>query len=192
MRRILILTWLCSILAISVFAQEPQTNRGSSTGVAYTMTVTATTRYVDGRTEAAYTAKRYASSSGTWRMLKIFASGKVEELFADPNHGLFKVDRQNNKMQRLHQHEGSQHSSHPHPVATEQTVILGHSVYVDRFDNGKVRVEIYRAPDLNNAVLKTVRQLEGRTEIAEVTEIKLGEPSEQNLKHPDFPTDNSE
>jgi hypothetical protein len=164
-------------LAIAAFAMQAQKPKPAKF-VPYTITWRMTERYNDGRVVDTYMEKRYYSSDGNWRGFSQSANGSRINRVGEAGSGVFIVDNKTKE-----KHFQSPFPGHPHDKPKESKnyarteTVLGYSVDVLRYEQGDKVHELYRAPDLNGDIIKTVYCDKDVTRTLEPVNIILGEPS---------------
>jgi hypothetical protein len=175
-QRILLGFFICET-ALAAFAMQARKEMPSPKFVPYTLTWRMRERYSDGRIVDTYMEKRYYSSDGNWHGFTQSATGSRMDRVGEAGRGVFIVD---SKTKEKHFH--SPFPGHPRDKPKESKdyvrteMVLGYSADVLKYEQGDKTHELYRAPDLNGDIIKTVYRDKDVTRTLEPLSIILGEP----------------
>lgn len=134
-------------------------------------------RIVDTYIVDTYMEKRYYSSDGNWYGFTQSATGARMDRVGEAGRGVFIVDSKT-KEKRFH----SPFPRHPRDKPKESKnyvrtgTVLGYSTDVLKYEQGDKTHELYRAPDLNGDIIKTVYRDKTLTRTLEPVSIIMGEP----------------
>lgn len=173
-RRILLAVFICggalAAFAVQAHKQQPKF-------VPYTIMWRMRVQYSDGRIVDTYIEKRYYSSDGNWRGFVQSAMGARIDRVGEAGRGVFIIDGKTKERRFQEPFPG-----HPHDKPKESKnyarteTVLGYTVDVLRYEQGDKTHELYRAPDLNGDIIKTVYRDKTVTRTLEPVSIVLGEP----------------
>ncbi|HVG28935.1 MAG TPA: hypothetical protein VM864_04370 [Pyrinomonadaceae bacterium] len=175
-RRILSGVLICAA-AITAFAMQARKEPRPPKFVPYTILWRMRERYVDGRIVDTYVERRSYSSDGNWRGFVQSAAGSRIDRVGEAGRGVFIVDGKS-KEKRFHWpypgHPRDKPKESKDYVRTE--IVLGYSADVLRYEQEGKTHELYRAPDLNGDIIKTVYRDKDVTRTLEPVSIIPGEP----------------
>jgi hypothetical protein len=152
----------------------------------YTLTWQVTIYDDKGNGTPVGTFVRYQSKTGSWRELRYFASGGVEEIFSDPYTGMYRVGQGKDNFRY---HGGGRTEPPPTPNAAltrssnqflREEVVQGYHVFVMKAGPGEVSV----ADALNHDPIRFVMPYDSRSvQVIEPVSIVEGEPPADKIKH---------
>jgi len=179
--------------SLAAFAQGPPASPDAArASIGYSAEYTATYQTDSREPQVVYKELRFVSSTGNWRSVQKHSGGKTVEKFAEIHNGLFLVDENEKKLIRLApytgvQKLGSEHENQGRSRFINSEQMLGFEVDVFRVETDQGTLVLYRAPKLNNHIVKVIRQGTNSTFTLFAISITLGEPSPESLSHPDYP-----
>jgi hypothetical protein len=174
-QRILLAVFVCAA-ALTAFAMQARKAPPPKV-VPYTILWRMREQYGDGRVVDTYVERRYYSSDGNWRGFVQSATGSRIDRVGEAGRGVFIVDAKTRE-KRFHSpfpgHPNDKPKESKNYVRTE--TVLGYSADVLKYEQGDKTHELYRAPDLNGDIIKTVYRDKTLTRTLEPVSIVLGEP----------------
>ena len=194
-KQVTVLTTLLLSMGVSTEAQIPP-SPASNSPVAYTLVLKGERHDARGVVTPMFTETLYRAGDGRFHSIKQFSETRSVETFGIPSTGILVADKVSHKL--LLKGPYSLVSPGDRPANAGQTAtssgatILGHNIEVVHLVRGERTIDLYKAPDLAGAVLKSVISYKGATYVTEAESIALGEPPASTLTLPQNSIDSSQ
>lgn len=183
---------LAILLTISVGAGAAIGFRNSAkkhkTFAPYSITWQVTDYDTTGTVLSSFTQTRFKSGDGRWYEKIMRADGLVDESFAEPGRGVFRIGSDQLHFLSDCESQPNWQSEEEYvlksPQYSRSETVLGIRTVVLK---ASPNFEVYRAPSLNGDSIKMVLNLNGTVRVFEPVAISLAEPEAAKLEHKEFP-----